>query len=114
MTRLIEKATGHFESVLARGLLGPVSVPEWEEDIWYKPSSTMAEEAIIIELTQQGKTTEALVVTLIIKAKDKDGKSLFDMGDKLKLMRGVDPAIILRVVSAMNVEHEAVEAQLGN
>jgi hypothetical protein len=74
----------------------------------------MAEEAIIIELSQQGKTTEALVVTLIIKAKDKDGKALFDMADKLKLMRGVDPAIILRIVSAMNVETAEVEEQLGN
>jgi hypothetical protein len=113
-SKLIDRATAHFESVLAQGLKGPIVVPEWDTEIYYKPSSTMAEEAKIIELSQQGKTTEALVTTLIIKARDKDGTPLFDMGDRPRLMRAVDPAVILKVVTAFNVDAQATEEALGN
>lgn len=114
MNKLIDKATAHFESILSQGLKGPIVVPEWDAEIYYKPSSTMAEEAKIIELSQAGKTTEALVTTLIIKAKDKDGAPLFDMADRPRLMRAVDPAVILRVVTSFNQDDAATEDALGN
>ena len=114
MNKLIDKATAHFESVLAGGLLGPIQVPEWDATIYYKPSSTMAEEAKIIELSQAGKTTEALVQTLIIKARDSEGNLLFDQADRPRLMRAVDPAVILRIVTAFNVTDTETEAALGN
>jgi hypothetical protein len=114
MSKLIDKATAHFEEVLAQGLKGPISVPEWDTDVYFKPSTTLAEETKVIELTQQGKTTEALVVTLIMRARDKDGNQLFDMSDKLKLMRAVDPQVILRVVTSFNEATQELEDSLGN
>jgi hypothetical protein len=114
MTKLIDRATAHFEEILSQGLKGPIKVPEWDCDVYYKPSSTMAEEAKIIELTQQGKSTEALVQTLVAKARDKEGTLLFEASDKVRLMRAVDPAVILTVVTSMNADAEATEDALGN
>jgi len=112
---MIDKATTHFETVLAQGLLGPIKVPEWENaEIYYKPSTTMYEQSKIIELTQGGKATEALIQTLIMRARDKDGKTVFGSQDKHKLMRSVDPKIILTIVTAMNADDENIEAELGN
>lgn len=112
--KLIDKATSHFEDILAGGLKGPIRVDEWDADIYWKPTTTMAEEAKIIELSQAGKTTEALVMTLIMKARDEDGNPVFTGADKLKLMRGVDPKIILRIVTAMGADDDEIDQALGN
>lgn len=112
--RAINLATAHYETMLAGAMRGPISVPEWDLDIYYKTTSTMAQEARVIELTQEGKTTEALVVQMIMKSLDEDGNHLFDMGDKLKLMNGVDPKVILRVVTSMNEDVKIEEAKSGN
>ena len=112
--RAINLATAHFETMLAGAMRGPIAVPEWDLDVYYKTTSTMAEEARVIELTQEGKTTEGLVVQLIMKALDEDGDHLFDMGDKLKLMNNVDPSVILRVVTSMNNDVKKEETKSGN
>jgi hypothetical protein len=110
---VIDKATAHFEEVLGQGLTGPIKVPEWDCEVYYKPSTTMFEESKIIELTQANKTTEALVQTLIMRARDSDGKPLFTGADKHKLMRAVDPKVILRVVGEMG-NTDDIEETLGN
>lgn len=114
MSKLIDKATAHFETVLAQGLKGPIHVPEWDAEVYYKASTTMFEESKIIELTQQGKTTEALVTTLIMRARDAEGQPLFTGADKHKLMRGVDPKIILSIVTQMGADNEDIDDALGN
>jgi hypothetical protein len=115
MTKAIDRATAHFKEMLASDLRGPIKVPEWDLDVYWHPSTTMAEESVIIELSQSGKQTEALVMSLIIKAKDAEGKKIFETADKVRLMRAVDPAVILRIVTSMNdeAEKEADDA-LGN
>lgn len=111
---VIDKATAHFDEVLAQGLKGPIDVPEWETKIYYKPSTTMFEESKIIELTQANKTTEALVTTLIMRARDEEGKPLFTAADKHKLMRAVDPKVILRIVTEMGGDSDDIDTALGN
>ena len=113
MTKAIDRATAHFKEVMSSDLKGPIEVPEWDLDVYYHPSSTLAEESVVIDLQQQGKTTEALVVTLINKAKDKDGNKLFELTDKTRMMRAVDPAVILKIIGAMNVTPDMDET-LGN
>jgi hypothetical protein len=113
-SRAINLATAHFETMLAGAMRGPIAVPEWDLDVYYKTTSTMAEEARVIELTQEGKTTEGLVVQLIMKALDENSDHLFDMGDKLKLMNNVDPQVILRVVTSMNSDVKKEETKSGN
>ena len=114
-TKAIDRATSHFKEMLAQEIRGPINVPEWDLDVYYHNSTTMMEESVIIDLAQANKQTEALVMTLILKAKDADGKKLFNIEDKQRLMRGVDPAVILRIVTSMNNSDEELEGNgLGN
>jgi hypothetical protein len=98
----IDKAKAHFKTVLSQGLQGPITVPEWDLKVFFKPATTFQQESRIVELTSQGKTVEALVESLIMRALDGEGKPLFNKMDKTELMREVDPNIIMRVVTEMN------------
>jgi len=104
MSTVLEKAKAHMRDKIGAGLKGPIAVPEWETEIYYKPATTFHQESKVIELQQAGKTVEALVQTLINRALDKDGKHMFRLADKQDLMRGVDPAVILRIIADMNDE----------
>jgi hypothetical protein len=101
MSKILEKATAHFRNKIG-GDMKKIHVPEWECDIWFKASNTLKEQAKLIELAQQGKTVEALVETLIIKARNQDGTKMFNMPDKMVFMNEVDPKVIIRVVGDMN------------
>ena len=85
-------------------------------EVWYKAATTFQQESKIVELTAAGKTVEALVESLIMRALDADGAAIFSKSDKPDLMRFVDPAIIMRVMSEMNDPDAArnIEAGLGN
>ena len=112
---VIAKAKAHFKDKLAQGLRGPIHVSEWDVDVYYKPATTFHQESKVIELQQAGKTTEALIQTLINRALDDNGKNIFTLADKQDLMRGVDPQVMLKIVSAMNDDDGMDdEAVLGN
>ncbi len=102
MSKVLEKATAHFRTKIG-GEMKKVHVPEWETDIYFKESNTLKEEAKLIELAQQGKTVEALVETLIVKARNADGTKMFGPMDKVVFMNEVDPNVIIRVVGEMNL-----------
>jgi len=112
----IAKAKGHFKSVLAQGLQGPIEVPEWDLKVYFKPATTFQQESRIVELTQQGKQVEALVESMIMRALDADGKPLFNKADKTELMREVDPNVIMKIITEMNDPDRAASVQeaLGN
>ena len=116
MSKVLDSAKAHFKEILAGGLKGPINVPEWETKIYYKPATTFQQESKIVELTQAGKTVEALVESLIMRALDADGNPLFNKVDKPELMRFVDPSIIMRVMAEMNDPdtQRTVEQGLGN
>lgn len=99
---VLQNAQAHFKEILAGGLKGPVHVPEWNTDIYFKASTTLAQESKIYELQNQGKGVEALVTSLILRALDGEGKPVFQLTDKIELMRSVDPQVILRVLADMN------------
>ena len=102
MSKVLDQAKAHFREVLAQGLKGPIKVPEWDAEVWYKPALSFHAEAKVIELQQAGKTTEALVEMLIVRALDKNGTPLFNKADKPEIMREVDPGIVLRIITEMN------------
>jgi hypothetical protein len=114
MSKLIDRATAHFQEVLSQGLRGPIEIPEWGANVYYKPATTMAEQSKISELAAAGKTTEALVVGLITRARDENGELLFSMGDKARLMNAVDPNVILKIVTQMNSYEDEMTDILGN
>jgi hypothetical protein len=101
MSKVLEKATAHFRNQIS-GDMNKVHVPEWECDIYFKSVNTLREEGKLVELAQQGKTVEALVETLIMKARNIDGTKMFGMPDKVTFMNEVDPQVVIRVVGDMN------------
>jgi hypothetical protein len=107
MSKVLDKATSHFRERLS-GELKSINVPEWDCKIFFKDVNTLREESKIVELAQQGKTVEALVQTLVIKARNEDGTRMFTEVDKVTLMNEVDPNVIIRVCSQMS---EAVAQQ---
>jgi hypothetical protein len=114
---VLNKAKKHFHS-LNSGELNSIDVPEWETKVYWKMGGlNFAQQSKVIELTNAGKTAEALVEMLILRAIDADGKKMFKQVEKNEIMREVDPDIILKVVTAMNdVEEDVVSAEeaLGN
>ena len=109
---VLDNAKKHFGDKISGGMKS-YWCEEWETEVYYRPVNSFAVETKIIELTQKGRSVEALVETLLLKALDKDGKALFARADKATFMNQVDPAVITKVVTAINandvVEYEAVE-----
>jgi hypothetical protein len=101
MSKVLDKATAHFRNRIS-GAMKKITVPEWDCDIYYKEASSLKEEGKILELNQQGKTVEALVESLVVKARNEDGTKMFAMPDKMILMNEVDPSVLIRVISEIN------------
>jgi hypothetical protein len=109
MSKVLENATAHFRNRIG-GKMSSVYVPEWETSIWFKASITLREQSKMIELSQAGKTVEALVESLIVKARNEDGTKMFNMADKMVLLNEVDPNVIIRVVGEINSANSDIES----
>jgi len=68
---------------------------------WRIGGLNFASQSKIIELQNAGKSAEALVEMMIMRALDSEGKKMFKLAEKTELMREVDPNVILKVVTAM-------------
>ena len=71
-------------------------------DIYYRTTYPLKDESKILELQSQGKTVEALVESVVTKARTKDGKRMFHDADRIKLMNEADPQTVLKVATAIN------------
>lgn len=106
MTTVLERATSHFRDKVNKGM-NHIVVPEWgNEKIYFKPTVTLKEQSKLIELATQGKSVEALVETLIVKARKEDGTKMFTSADKIVFMNEVDPSVLIRVVSDINAQSQ--------
>jgi hypothetical protein len=102
MTKVLDKATAHFRNQIS-GEMKSTVVPEWgDAKIFWKSATTLREEGKILELSQTGKTVEALVESLIVRARNEDGSKMFSAADKMILLNEVDPRVLIRVVGEMN------------
>ena len=109
MNKILEKATGHYRSKLD-GSLNSVEIPEWETTVYYRNTSTLKDESTVLKLQQEGKTVEALVQSIIIKALDENGKRMFAPADRVVLMNEVDPQVVIRLASVLNgVDEDSLE-----
>lgn len=102
MSKVIDKATAHYRNRIS-GDMEHIVVPEWDDTkIYFKTTNTLQEESRLIELAQKGKTVEALVETLITKARNEDGTKMFKLADKPTFMNEVDPNVVIRICGEMN------------
>jgi hypothetical protein len=112
MSKVLDQATSHFREKLSAEMKY-VAVPEWgNAKIYYKSTITLKEQSKLIELASQGKTVEALVETLIVKARNEDGTKMFSMPDKMTFLNEVDPEVIIRVVGDMNSLEEIIQEEV--
>ena len=104
-----QKALSHFKAKLA-GNLFKYRVDEWDCDVYYRATASMATEAKIMNLTQTGKTAEALVESVILKALDQDGNRIFRDADRVELLNETDPQVLIKVASVLNnANSESIE-----
>jgi len=97
---VLQKATQHYQNQIKN--MSSIDVPEWDTKIWFRPVTTLALEAQVIDLAKKDKTVEAMVVTIINKARHEDGTLMFNKHDKTALMNEVDPKVILRIAEKIN------------
>jgi hypothetical protein len=100
-TSPVEKIAAHYKSAIS-GDMKMYHVKEWDMDIYYRTTYPFKDEARILELQAAGKSVEALVESLIVKARDKDGKRLFQDADKFSLLHEADPAVLIKACAAIN------------
>lgn len=100
----MDKASKHFQDQIENKKLNSYYVKAWDETIYFKPCLTWKEQSQILDLSTSGKTSEALITTLIIRACSKDGSPLFTKADKILLENDVDPNVLVDIVAAMNAE----------
>ena len=106
----IDKATSHFRQRLNGELLS-LDVPEWGEagkpfKIYFKPLINFKAQEKIFKLVSDSKSSEALCMTLVIRALDKNGKNLFQEGHMATLMHEVDPDVVSGIVTKMGQESD--------
>lgn len=106
---VLDKATAHFRNKIA-GEMSSFKVEEWDTTIYFKQANSLKEEAKILELSQQGKTVEALIETIIIRARNEDGTKMFKPMDRTVFMNEVDPAVIISIAGKINKVDEDLEA----
>ncbi len=108
MSAVLSKAKEHFKEIANQGMAS-IEIPEWQVTVYWKIGGlNFASQSKIIELQNSGKSAEALVEMMIMRALDADGKKMFKLAEKTELMREVDPNVILKVVTAMGDSEEDV------
>ncbi len=98
---VLSTAKEHFKEIANQGQ-AHLDVPEWGTVVYWNISGlNFAQQSKVIELQQKGKSAEALVEMMIMRALDDKGQKMFKLVEKTELMRDVDPNIILKIVTAM-------------
>jgi|TARA_R110000824_G_scaffold2146_2_gene10158 hypothetical protein len=98
---VLSTAKEHFKEIANQGQ-AHLDVPEWGTVVYWNVSGlNFAQQSKVIELQQKGKSAEALVEMMIMRALDGEGKKMFKLVEKTEIMREVDPNVILKIVTAM-------------
>ena len=101
MSDITKNITKHYQSIIG-GELEKYHIEEWDMDIYFRKTYALHDEIRIVELQNKGKTVEAMVESLLIKARDKHGKRLFQDAHRETLLREADPAVVLKCIAAIN------------
>ena len=101
MTDIMKKITKHYQSMVANDM-EKLYVPEWDMDIYYRTTSSFADEKKMIAHQTKGEIVEALIQSIISKARDKTGKKIFSEAHKDQLMNEADPKVLTKVATVLN------------
>lgn len=109
-----EQAKAQFAERRKPETLVAIPVQAWNTTVYYWPDMTLAERREIFMLAKQkGEETildlEAMAITLIVRARDKEGKRMFSRAERIELLNEYDPDVIAQIVSAMNTPVPTIE-----
>ena len=104
MGKLIDSAVSHFSNKEIRTL----RVEEWDTTLYSKNLSL--DDKAKWFARSDGDNSDYLVYALIFGVTDKDGEAVFDIGDKVKLKKHVDPWISYQF-SSIYGENSRIEGQ---
>lgn len=102
---ILDNAVAHFDGIGTQ----QIKVPEWKTTIYSTPF-TLSDKRKLLNFSK-GDDIEFMVRALIMKAQDKKGKKLFDIGDMPTMMGHVDANVLARVVGEIAVTLTAKEAE---
>ncbi len=109
MGKLIDTAISHFSSKEIRSL----RVDEWDTTLYSKNLSL--EDKAKWHSRADGDTSDYLVYAIIYGVTDEKGDSVFDVGDKVKLRRNVDPEVLSRIANfVLDTQADSEEEREGN
>ena len=91
MGKLIDSAVAHFSGKQVRS----IRVDEWNCTLYSKNLSL--EDKARWYARADGDNTDYLVYALIFGITDEKGEAVFDLSDKSKLRKNVDPEVLSRV-----------------
>lgn len=96
-----------------------IPVPEWETTLYYWPEMTLSERNDITQFVrQEGEQTvlnlEAIAMTLIVRARDAEGKRLFSRAERLELMQEYEAEVLARIVAQMTATEISSESAEKN
>jgi hypothetical protein len=91
--KLIEKAVAHFSQKVRRELY----VKEWDATVYAK-NLTLEDKSSWLKKSD-GDTTQYLLYAVIYGLMDENDQPVFDIGDKPKLEKGVDPEVVGKIAS---------------
>lgn len=101
----IDNVKAHWAAVSA---MRELEVPEWDLTIHYRPM-TVGERGEFVKMAEARGETEAGIALMIRKARDADGKPLFDKGDGADLRRHCDSSVFTMVVAALAAPPPSIE-----
>lgn len=101
MGSVLDNAKSHYRAKLGAEPR-QLEVPEWETTVYIKPAITLGQLGEILELTNSGKTAEAIALTAIFRLLDAEGNPIFRKVERSELMRSVDPDVLSRIVGEIN------------
>ena len=88
-----------IDDIVSKKELQSVPVPEWDIDVYFYPF--VLSDSDYAAKMSKGNDGEFVAYTIIRKAMDENGKPLFNLKDKTKLMHGVDSDVLSKLVIDM-------------
>ena len=105
---ILDKAKNHYVNILNKEPIR-IEVPEWDTVVYAKTSIPLSKLGEIMELSNQGKTAEAMVMTLIYRLIDEEGNAIFKKAEKSELLRQVDPDVLSRIMTIIGENQPSQE-----
>ena len=110
---VLDKAKNHYKAKLTAEPR-EIDIPEWDSKLFIRPGISLQALGEIMELANAGKSAEAMVMTLVHRLIDGEGRPVFRKIEKTELLRSVDPDVLARIVGEINADDASAEDVAGN